>query len=491
MAHILSKSSFITGCQCAKALWLSKNRRDLIPALVPALQAIFDQGREFGKLAHSLFPGGVDVSPESHFHYDPSIEETKRLIEQGAPAIYEASFRENEVLVAVDILQNAGDGWNAFEVKSSTSIKKVYIIDVAVQYWVMNRAGLKIRNISVILVNNQYVRRGIPDHSALFKLVPVLDEVLALQSWIGEAIEELKAVANSETEPGISIGTHCSDPYVCQFMDHCWSHIPEYSVFDISRIGKKAWELYRKGIMNTVDIPEGFKLSDRQQIQVGGDKTGGRIFNAAAISEFLGGIRYPIRFLDFESVMPLLPMFDESRPYQQLVFQFSLHQIGNENSEIEHFEFLAESAGKDPRLAVLNELRRTLGKSGSIVVYNQQFEITRLNEMARDFPEFAVDINGWIKRIIDLMSPFRAGDFYLPAMRGSYSIKKVLPALFPEMNYDDLEIREGGTASLTFLQMMTGEFTGDLSHTRNALKEYCKMDTLAMVRIWQKLMSSD
>lgn len=488
--HTLSKTSFLAGLQCHKSLWYYKHRKDLRPKVTPELQAIFDRGHEFGRLAQGIFPGGVDCSPAEYWNWAPSIEKTKMIIESGSnTTLYEAAFQEEGVLAAVDILHNAPNGeWHAFEVKSTTGVKEIHIPDVAVQLWVMRKSGLDVKDYSVLFINNEYTRQGHLDVQELCATESVFDLAMEMQDEIEDKVAELKLVAKSKEEPTVEIGPHCGDPYECQFVHHCWKHVPDYSIFDLKNAGGgKIWDLYDQGILKIEDIPADNSFSEKINMQISGETH----VDSEAITEFLNSFEYPLYYLDFESVMPAIPMFDQSRPYQQIVFQYSLHVVESEGAEPKHFEFLAETDGSDPRKGVLAGLREQLGKSGSIVVYNKTFEETRIKEMAADFPEYKSDAENWLSRTVDLMIPFRSKHYYHADLRGSYSIKDVLPHLVPELSYDDLEIGDGGTASFIFLQMMRGEFEGDFEWTRQQLLKYCELDTLAMVKIREKLASSD
>jgi hypothetical protein len=182
-----------------------------------------------------------------------------------------------------------------------------------------------------------------------------------------------------------------------------------------------------------------------------------------------------------------VPIFDNTRPYQQFVFQYSLHVQDKPNGELKHYEYLAQADGTDPRIGFVEQLIKDCGTTGDVIVYNAGFERGKLNDLIEVFPQYHKQLQAIIDRIVDLMIPFRERWYYLPEMRGSYSIKQVLPALVPELSYKDLEISEGGTASNTFAEMVMGSFWGDIQKTRNDLLEYCKLDTYAMVKILEKL----
>jgi len=287
-------------------------------------------------------------------------------------------------------------------------------------------------------------------------------------------------------EPNIDIGEHCTDPYDCDFFGYCWKHIPEVSVFSLKGIGPNKFDLYRKGIIRLEDIPRDI-LPQSQRIQLEGTLYKKNITNKAAVKEFLDTLWFPICFLDFETTfMVPIPLYDETRPYQQVPFQYSLHYLESENAELQHYEYLAP-AHVDPRKELLDKLLKEIPENACILVYNKSFEIGVLNDLAKWFPEYFDQIENIILNIRDLMIPFRRKDVYRWEMEGSYSIKYVLPALVPELSYDDMEISDGGIASNAWLSMRDLEDLDATERIRKALLEYCKLDTLGMVKIIEKL----
>ena len=395
----------------------------------------------------------------------------------------------NEVLVYADIIVRSGKKWKLFEVKSSTSISETYVNDISIQYYVMSNAGLDIEDISIVYINNEYIRFGNLDLETLFHIESLLPYAVENMDWIDEEVERLKSVVAQKEIPNIDIGMQCYDPYKCGFIGHCWNHIPENSVFDISRMHLiKKFELYDSGIIKLEDIPDDHVFPESQQLQIYSYKSGETLIDKAAIEEFLNTFDYPLFFMDFESFQPAVPMFDNSRPYQQIPFQYSLDYQKEQKSKLEHKEFLAE-AGLDPRIPFIEKLIEDTKNEGKIIVYNKSFEISRLREIADYFPKYASVIEEIIDRIIDIMIPFQKKWYYAPEMEGSYSIKKVLPALVPELSYKELTIADGGSASLAYESLFEEKDMFKIQETRKNLLEYCKLDTLAMVEILSKLKS--
>ena len=470
--------------QCRKSLYLHWHNPELRDPLSPMQQAIFSQGTNVGKLAQQLFPGGTDAGIYVPDNYAKSIEMTTQLISEGADVIYEAGFKTNGLHCFVDILVRDGDGWKAYEVKSSTNLKPVNLLDAAFQYYVMTNSGLKVSDISLVTLNSNYERMGELNIFSLFKSESVTVPVLKLQSRIKKDIADFLATLEGSTVPDVDIGPHCTDPYDCDFHGHCWQHVPEYSIFDISRLsGEKKWELYRLGILKFEDIPPGFNLNGAQWQQVKAELKNEKHIDRDAISTFINHLHYPLYFLDFESFQPAVPLFDHSRPYQQVVFQYSLHIQESPEAELKHKSFLADADGSDPRVPFIRSLINEIGGDGDIFVFNRSFEAARLNEIAAGFPEYNAAIKNIVSRIKDMMVLFQQRQYYVPEMRGSYSIKQVLPALVPGFGYEDLAINDGGSASHAFTSLMGETDLFKIMEIRDNLLEYCKLDTLAMVKI--------
>ena len=478
----ISKSAFIRGLQCHKSLYLKKHHPDLEDKISEAQQAIFDKGTNVGLLAQTLFPGGIDLGSYIPNNFAEVFKQTDLLIQGEAP-IYEAGFKYDGLLCFMDILAKKDGKWRAYEVKGSTSVKETYLWDTAFQYHVLTSSGIDLEEISVVFLNNQYVRNGELDLQELFTIESVKDRILALQPKVIEYIKQMKRMLVDVTIPAIDIGPHCHDPYACSFLGHCWKNIPDYSVFNISRLNKnKKFELFHNGTINISDVPDNFPLSHNQQLQVSSEKTRESIIDINQIKLFVDALNYPLYFLDFETFQSSIPVFDHLKPFQQICFQYSLHILDKPNGTLIHKEFLAE-AKDDPRILFIQQLINDIGHSGDIIVYNKGFETARLNEIGINFPEYKRQTEAINNRVVDLMTPFSQKHYYTPEMKGSYSIKKVLPALVPELSYVNLNINEGGSASLAFAYLYDETNTETIKKTRDDLLAYCKLDTLAMVEI--------
>ena len=475
----ISKSDYVLGIKCPNALWFKKYRKDLTPVVD---QAVLDTGNMVGELARSRFPGGIDVTAKP---WEPeAIEQTKHAMSENAPYIFEATLETNTgEYCAVDILHNNDDGtWNIIEVKSTTSPHDYHIIDASFQRYVFAQCGVKIRKCFIMTLNPEYVRHGDMDRDELFALHDVTDELQDIETVQSEAAR-IRAILDGP-ELGIAISkTKCNKFYDCPYQSHCWKNIPQYSVFDAFK-GALADDVYSEYGADLRNVPAEVLAKQMHPGDIEAFLDNIDVINEDILRNFTDQLRWPLYYLDYESIMPAVPMFDNSRPYQQICFQFSLHVQRTPGGELEHYEYLHNDPDTDPRPGLIKKLIETIGDTGSVIVYNQGFEQGRNTEMARDFPEYANQLNAINNRMLDLLKPFKERGLYRPCQNGSASIKKTLPAFVPEMSYADLGIHNGTEASDQFMAFMTGKQTAEQTkEMMTNLHEYCGQDTMAMVRL--------
>jgi len=478
-SYILTKSRFISGYQCLKRLWLEQHQKDLLPEIGEVQQAVFDQGSAVGKLARLLFPGG-ELMPRE---IDKSLALTSR---SKAPALFEATVLHNDVLVRVDVLKRAGKNWDLIEVKSSTSAKKEHIADIAVQKFVLEGAGFSVGKCFLMRLDNTYVRGKELEVEKLFAMDDLTSKVDKFLPDVPALVEEQIRVLAELGMPAVSIGGHCTSPYTCPFMGFCWKHMPENSVKSLPRLGwKKFEELYASGVIAAADIPDSFELNAKQRKYVSAVRLGKPVLDKKELQAFLYKLEYPVSFFDLETYAPAVPRYKGIRPYETVPFQYSLHVIRAPDAEMEHFEFLHD-ADTNPSEALVAQLLVDLPSKGSVVVFHQGFESARLKELERRVPSSADVLLKIRERFWDLEKPFVSGWYVDARFKGSSSIKAVLPVLVPELDYHELEVSDGRMAQLSYEKMiLKGE-----DSLREPLLEYCKLDTLAMVRILEVLQKS-
>ena len=483
----LSKSQYTRALQCYKSLWLYKNRAELRDMPDNQQESLFSTGYQVGDLAKNLFPDGAEITFDSS-NFDGMIQKTKELIESGTSVIYEATFKANGIFVMVDILVRNGVKWDIYEVKASTHVKDYHIDDASIQWYALNEI-LDLNKAYIVHINNQYTKKGALNIRELFFMQDITELVEQKQEQIPQKLSEIENMLKG-SEPKIEIGKHCFDPHTCDFYGYCWKDMPKNnSVFDLSYAMGKQWKLFADGIFTIDAIPEDYPLGTRAAMQVKHHKSGDIKIDKPKIKEFLDTIEYPINFFDFETFQNAIPRFDNQRPYEQVPFQYSLHVL-HEDGTLEHKEFLGDE-NSDPRELLIKQMLQDITSKGSIVAYNQSFEITQIKNLAKNFPQYSKELLALIERFVDLAYSFQSKHYYHPNFKGKYSIKIVLPTLFPndnELDYKKLgSIQNGGDAMDTFANLHLLKDKSKRDVIRKDLLAYCRLDTLAMVRIWEKL----
>jgi len=482
----ISKTRYWAGVQCLKRLYLLVHSPELAAHPTAADQAIIEQGREVGMLARQLFPSGVEVRCEGGL--DAAIRTTRDLLANPEiPAIFEAVFEHQNVLVKLDILHRRRDGrWRLIEVKSSADVKEEHLNDVGIQYRVVSRCGIDVGSVCLAHVNRGYIYAGGEiDPRRFFRIRNLTRRVQRLQTKLTFQLRSEFTVLAMQQPPDVAPGRHCTDPVTCEFYDRCNPPRSEDHIGFLPRLHASAMqELEEMGIGSIRDIPDDFELTEIQRRAATCVRMGKPWFSPELANE-LARLKYPLRFMDFETVNWAIPRFAGTHPYQQIPFQWSAHMQQRPGAEPQHYEFLATDAN-DPRREFISSLFATLGETGSIVVYSS-FESQRLSELAAWLPEFAERIRAIQTRLFDLL-PVAREHTYHPAYAGSYSIKSVLPALVPEMTYEGMEVADGQTAGLAWESLVRGGLdVSGRDRIEKALRAYCGKDTLAMVRLLQAL----
>lgn len=478
----LSKSLFIRGLQCHKSLYLKKHQPDLAETPSEDQQARMESGQESGVLAQDLFPGGIEI-PYEGLSYNEQLVKADEAVKAGH-TIYEGAFRYDNIFIKADILHKVADGWELYEVKGSTKVKEYYKNDLAVQYYVLKNAGIPVSRACLVHINNQYIRNGAIEVDKLFTSEDLTDLVQGKEGFVREEIVKMREMLKGDV-PQIDIGSYCGDPFECDFSRHCWKHISEGSVFDLAGNGRNPFDFYYQGILKLIDIPTDV-LPNGQRIQVECAIHKSSIIDKEQVRGFLSKLSYPLYFLDFETFMPAIPPYDGMSPYQQMPFQYSLYVQKSEEAPLEHYEYIAQP-NADPRRELIEKLLHEIPQGSCGLAYSSSFEVSRLNELAVWLPEYKDAIAEITQNIIDLAAPFRSKYVYSWEMGGSYSQKAVLPALVPELSYDGMEIADGGMAMDAYFQMCVSQDQEEVEKIRKALLEYCKLDTLGMVKILEKL----
>jgi predicted RecB family nuclease len=490
MAVTISKSRVLAGCQCLKRLYLQVYQPELATQADDADEAILEQGREVGLLARHLFPNGIEVGGASEL--DRAIRITKELVANpDVPAIFEGAFHHEGVMVKTDILlRRKQNRWRLVEVKSTTDLKEQHTQDVAIQSYVLSHSGVHLSSAWLAHINRSYVLAGETiDPRQFFLFRNLTRRVQDLQPALESELRTQFRVLAMTSPPDVPTGPHCTDPVICEFFSHCNPPKPNDYIGYLPRLHAGAMEqLNEMGVESIHDIPADFELTEFQRRVCTAMQTGQPWFGEELKNEF-ASLKYPLCFMDFETVNPAIPRFPGMRPYDHVPFQWSVHVQRQPGAAPEHFEFLAMD-NSDPRYTFVSSLCEALGEGGNIVVYNQQFESQRLWELAGWLPEYTQRIRNIQRRLWDLL-PVVRNHIYHPAFGGSFSLKAVLPALVPEMTYEGMEVPNGQVAGLAWEAMIRGNCSqAEHQAKRKALLDYCGQDTLALVKLLEALQSA-
>ena len=479
MAH--TKSRFVAGLQCHKLLWWKVREPDAVelqPDIV--LQDRFDQGSQVGKLARARFPGGTLIDLP-HKQIEARLEATRLALDFAAPAIFEACFMADNTFVAVDVLERLDDGFRLIEVKSSSSQKDEHIPDAAVQKHVLTQCGIDVLSVEILHLNKAYRHPDEGDPLARTDVTTPVDE------WIGRVPAELEAQLEMLAGPcpDVEIGSDCFEPRDCPFMKRCWPQDPNH-IKKLYLVGaKKVNGYFLRGIHQISDLPADEKLPPAAKRQLQSMQTG-EVVVESSLTKDLEPFDVVLGHLDFETIQRAIPVWDGLGPWHQAAAQFSYHQEDGSGG-FTHAEHLAEGP-LDARPALARAMIEATADAERVVHYSS-FEKTRIRSLQKSVPDLESELKELESKLIDLL-PVVRNNVYHPDFQGSFSLKFVLPALVPELTYDDLVIVDGMVASVEIARLLfvAGKLSPEQHEkTRHDLLEYCKRDTWATVMVLERL----
>lgn len=492
----LSKRRVASGLRCTKKLWLEvhePNAPELTATPIPTV--LLEQGRRCGELARRQWPDGrlVGDGRIAAFDLDRATDDTRALIDAGTRVLFEATFVTDRTVAIVDVLERLDDGWRLIEVKQANACNDDHVADVAFQLHVVESCGLRVHEAAVMHLNRE-CRAPMLDN--LFVTVDVTTEARALAETMSATVTSLSVVLEG-TMPEGHIDVPCVSPAPCEFKPRCWSGMPEHHVSTLYMLRKKdAFTHHHAGRLRVVDVELPAPTSKpsttamvqwRQQEAL---QLGKRIVERESLASALASLRYPIAMLDFETVQLAVPVWPGCSPHAQVPVQFSCHTIVAPGASATHREWIARGAG-DPRHAIALQVIEACRGAKTVMAYFASFEQNCLKRLAEWVPECAVELMDIHDRIVDML-PIVREHVYDPAFGGSFSIKKVLPALVPHLSYQGLTIGKGDVAAAELYRVMfAGEEMPDAErdYIIDALLEYCRLDTEAMVQLHDTLVA--
>ena len=482
----LSKSKIMDGLQCPRLLWLKVHRPELIeyPA---SIERIFAMGHQVGRIAQELNPGGVLVGPthDGRLTGDDlrqAESETRELLDgSGDVTIFEATFAHDGVLVRTDLFYREGGRYRFTEVKASSKVKPHYPLDAAIQAWVLGECGVPVDEVRLAHVDTAFDYAGDGVYDGLLAEADITDEVSRLVPEIPGHVAALRSMLDGDAPPPI-VGPHCNKPNGCPLKAFCCGETAEYHVACLPRGGKLIPALQADGLYDLRDVPSE-RLTNADHIRVWRATNSGVAEVDADIGEFMRQLPFPRYYFDFETIAFAVPIWQHTHPYEVLPVQFSCH-IEQADRSLDHVEFL-DVSGEPPMRACAEAVVAALGEDGPVLTYTN-YEQQRLQWMAAAYPDLAPALIAITDRIVDLHPPIHL-HYYHPEMRGSWSIKAVVPTVVPELSYDDLgEVHEGTGAQAAFEEAIRPETPRERREDlRRKLLTYCERDTEVMVRLVQ------
>lgn len=481
--HGLSKSRIIAWKQCPKRLWLQHHRSDLLEVSAEAERG-FQIGYEVGEVAQGLYPNGILI--EDNDDLTAALASTRNAMAAHPDRpIFEATFQHDGVLVRADLMLPTPAGYRMAEVKSSASVKPYHIDDCAVQAWVLKQNDILLCSVELAHIDTSFVYRGDGNYQGLFrheKLDELVTPLVArVPDWIHGARDTLAG-----DEPAVEAGSQCNEPFECPFKTYCTRNVdepeqPEFSLDVFYRMHESAKDALRgKGFEDAREVPDEFLNAIQRWIRRVSQTGVAELSPDAA--KTLAHLPFPRYYLDFETINLAVPRWADTSPYRtQVPFQWSCH-IETGLGELTHEMFL-DVSGNDPRRKCAEAMIAVLGNFGPVFVYYQAFEKGRIAELADLFPDLAPDLWAINERVVDLL-PIARANYYHPAMKGSWSIKAVLPTIAADLDYTSLAVGSGGDAQEAYREILHPATPEHRKHElTDGLREYCRLDTLAMVRL--------
>ena len=487
MKSSISKTDFILFLACQNWFWLKKNSLEILQSDESSQIPTSIQGDEWEDLVRTIYPDGRLIIGK----FEDLQQVTEQAIADGVKVLFQATAWHDVFVAKADILafNEETQKWDLYEVKASTDTKDQYEYDLTFQRILFKKAGFEMGDNFLVLLDPEYVRQGEIEVSKLAKIVPMNEQVEELRSEVIFKMAEAKNIIISPHVPKKEKSHLTCKPNDCPCSIVSYKDLPEYSIYNISRLNKKKKvDLLQQGITDVQAVPVDYPLSDKQSLQVQVAQSGEVLIDKEAIREQLDNLTYPLYFLDYETFNFAIPNYPGYKPYQQVPFQYSLHIVHEPAGELQHKEFLSFSK-VDPAKELAEALSKDIAPDGgSIIVWNKGFECGRNKEMAERYPAYAGFLKDVNSRVYDLMEIFSKQLYVDPAFKGSASIKAVLPVLCPDLSYKELEVQNGGMAMAAWYQIMRGEKPdSETPRTRESLLKYCELDTLAMVEVWRAL----
>jgi len=492
MINPISKTAYIKSEQCLKHFYLYKNHPYLRDQITKEKQLIFKRGNDVGIFAQQLFPDGVDVTLHEKRDQLLFAKKTKELIKKGETTIYEATFIYDDLLVMVDILQKKGNDWIAYEVKSSLKITETYLKDACFQYYVIKNCLPKLIDFNLLTLNPAYVLKEKMDIQSLFKTTSIINDALNNIEYFGHKTLEAKLTLEQGKIPDIKIGSHCFQPYNCDFIGTCWKNTNiENSIFNLGKLSKSVLiELYNQNIktINEIKLEMHNEFLNKKEIQIQIEAVTNQKeqIDKLEIEKFLARIKEPICSLDIEVWMPAIPFYEGTKSFEQIPFLFSM--IWKENQHIEKFSYL-KPIEVDDRLTFLETILKETESFNTILMYDKSLEESVLDQLGELYPAHKKNIAILKSKIVDVSEPIQKANYYHPKMQGNFTLKSIAPIMNEHYNFNNLHIQSGITAMYIYESLLSQSDVFEATQIKEQLIEYCELDAIVTLQFYHHLQS--
>lgn len=495
----ISNSDFLNWLICPGYAWMVRHRPDLAPPEDATARRKRLAGEAVEALARTGFPDGCLISADTP---EDAISQTQQAIADGATTILHGAFMTDRgLLVEADVLAREGTGWHLIQIRGSAAdpekpngLVKKYLPEITYQTLTLREAGLEIGRSSLLHINKHYRRRGSVQPTDILAMTDVTAFVAGSSQDVAAAIDAAAMCLHNVDVPAACDCDRKTRAHRCPMFEHFHPDIPDSgTIYHISGIHLNTLiPALDRGVIDLTDWPDDLPLSAKQRRQVEQARNGEEVIQPERLQRLLHSLRFPLQFLDYETFQQPIPLWEGFTPQQQVPFQYSLH-IVDEDGRVDHREHMCTRRGENPVPGLVRNLQEDIGNSGSVIVWNKAFEESRNREMAHLMPEFASFLTGINRRMVDLADVVSKGWWVHPAFEGRWSLKTVLPVAAPDLCYETLEISDGGTASELWTRCMVDDIDtvtdAERAEVIDALRAYCSLDTLAMIRIWEHVRS--
>ncbi|MBN8706887.1 MAG: DUF2779 domain-containing protein [Bacteroidetes bacterium] len=469
-----SVKRYLTGVACERKLWFRYHTEREPEDRKPSWKFNYQKADVY-HFARQLFPGGIRISDD----WNLAVDQTRDAISKKSPALFEATFTSEKYRIRCDILEKNETGWTVYKVKAATRFYDRYAEELTIQVYVARENGVNISRVVLLTINPDAT---VNDPETLFTHHDLTNKVMGRLDFVKGRMDLFWAIPDQQTPPSVRKSYLCLD---CYAMKHCWEPVPELPVFFLPGLGALQIDVLNEHqSFDMKKLPADLHLNPRQKEILAATLENKEILDQGKLNSWLDQLIYPLYFIDFEADCPPYPKYTGTKPFDLIPYQFSLH-ILHEDGRLEEKMFL-HTEDSDSRIPFVEALLEFVGPVGTIIVYNKLFEQKVIQDQMNWFPDFAEQLKPFAERMWDLHAVV-SECYYHPGFHGRTSLKQILPVLVPELTYHDLQVQSGLETQLMWNAMIRMGPSAERDKMKTDLEAYCRMDTLGMVKVLEKL----